>query len=92
MIKRVVIDFYTPEEIGNAKTILWELYGEEMLGSIPNRQDSVNRGAHEKETDDILSALYTISNDSEPDFVKIQFVANCFSRFSRLPRVAAGGD
>ena len=84
-IKRVVIDFYTPEEIGNAKTILWELYGEEMLGSIPNRQDSVNRGAHEKETDDILSALYTISNDSEPDFVKIQFVANCFSR---LPRVA----
>ena len=84
-IKRVVIDFYTPEEIGNAKTILWELYGEEMLGTIPNRQDSVNRGAHEKETDDILSALYTISNDSEPDFVKIQFVANCFSR---LPRVA----
>ena len=81
----LVIDFYTPEEIGNAKTILWELYGEEMLGTIPNRQDSVNRGAHEKETDDILSALYTISNDSEPDFVKIQFVANCFSR---LPRVA----
>ena len=84
-IKCVVIDFYTPEEIGNAKTILWELYGEEMLGSIPNRQDSVNRGAHEKETDDILSALYTISYDSEPDFVKIQFVANYFSR---LPRVA----
>ena len=59
-VKRVVRDFYTPEEITTAKDTLWREYGSDVLGSTPSRHDLPNRSAHDIETDDILSALTSL--------------------------------
>ena len=34
-IKRMVREFYTPEEIKEAKQALWDVYGAEVLGTTP---------------------------------------------------------
>ncbi len=57
MIKTAVLEFYSDEEISEAKEILWNSYDEELLGKKPNRNSGGDRSIREKETDDILEAL-----------------------------------
>ena len=83
-IKRLILDFYTPQEIKYAKKDLWEVYGPEVLGETPARNDSHNRAAHEKEADDILEAVGIIDTGVEAAH-QISFVA---ANLGRLPRVA----
>ena len=83
-IKKVVTDFYTPEEIGEAKDLLWDTYGIDVLGSTKSRQSSVNRASHVVEAKDILDGISKIDlgGDSHP---AVQFVAQ---NLARLPPVA----
>ena len=83
-IKRLILDFYTPQEIKYAKKDLWEVYGPEVLGETPARNDSHNRAAHKKEADDILEAVGIIDTGVEAAH-QISFVA---ANLGRLPRVA----
>ena len=83
-IKRVVMDFYTPEEIREAKQTLWDAYGEDVLGVTPSRHDIQGRDAHDKEVDDILLAAATIDAGVEAA-EQVTFVA---ANLGRLPRVA----
>ena len=84
-IKRVVLDFYNPEEISYAKRTLWDSLGSEFLGNTKSRQDSHIRFAHECEIDDILNALAKIDADQSDSEGHVHFVAY---DLGRLPRVA----
>ena len=81
-IKRVIMDFYTPDEITTAKNTMWQEYGTDVLGPTPSRQDSPNRSAHEVEIDDLLNAVNVIDRDAGH---LMTFVA---WNLGRLPRVA----
>ena len=65
-IKQVVMDFYTAEEICEAKQTLWDAYGEDVLGVTPSRHDTQGRDAHDKEVDDILLTAATIDAGVQP--------------------------
>lgn len=57
VIKRVVMGFYTPEEIYAAKEDLWSNFDEQIIGPNVNRKGSKNKKRHESVTEDILDAL-----------------------------------
>ena len=84
-IKRVVLQFYNPEEISAAKVTLWDAYGAEALGATMARQDSLNRAAHEAEIDDIMDVVMKLDAEVDSDVAQVQFVAY---DLGRLPRVA----
>lgn len=80
-IRKVVLNFYTPEEIRDAKNDLWSAYGENTLGKFVRRRDQPQNPAHEKATDDILSAMYKLDlNDS---VTNVSFAAR---NLDRLPK------
>lgn len=78
-IKRVLIDFYSQEEISSAKQSLWDACTE-YLPTFANRQDSNNRSAKEAETLDILNAYKRIDNTED---VTVQCLTN---KLDRIPR------
>ena len=80
------MDFYTPEEIPEAKQTRWDAYGEDVLGVTPPRYDTQGRDAHDKEVDDISLAAATIDAGVEAA-QQVTFVA---ANLGRLPRVAPG--
>ena len=74
-----VTDFYHPDEIKSAKTLLWGIYGD-ILPDTHDRRDPIARGAHEKETSEMIDAMSKISAlDEEEQFI---YVA---SNLNRLP-------
>ena len=84
-IKRVILDFYNPEEISAAKHTLWKVIGDQVLGKTKIRQDSHIRSRHESEISDILEALAKVDVDVNESVESVHFVAY---DLGRLPRVA----
>ena len=78
-IKRVVIDFYHPTEISEAKRILWNSSSQEIIGPRPLRR---NPNANGKNLDDIFTALQVLDEPSEtiPTFAAV--------KLDRVPRYA----
>ena len=70
-IKRVVIDFYHPTEISEAKRILWNSSSQEIIGPRPLRR---NPNANGKNLDDIFTALQVLDEQSEtiPTFAAVK--------------------
>ena len=74
-IRDVVINFYGPEAISDAKTCLWRHY-DEVLPVWENRRNTGNRSLKEKEVEDILKAMRTIDEHfSTSPTLPTQFVA-----------------
>ena len=55
-----IINFYHPDEIKTAKTLLWGVYTE-ILPETNDRRDLYVRAAHEKEISEIIDAMLKIS-------------------------------
>ena len=72
-IRKTILRFYPEEEICEAKTILWEIFGSGgPLGKMPTRARSSTREAHEADTADILMAMQKL--DSERYLDEFRFV------------------
>ena len=83
-IYRVVIDFFNPEEISNAKHDLWDSM-RDHLDAFEARRDSKHGLVHEKELNDILDAIIVIDSIFNGSDNPVIFVAY---NLKRLPRVA----
>ena len=70
-IKRVVVDFYHPTEISEAKRILWNSSSQEIIGPRCLRR---NPNANGKNLDDIFTALQVLDEQSEtiPTFAAVK--------------------
>ena len=55
-ISTVIQRFYSPEEISEAKSLLWKVADEKILGGRINRIKSMVRMAHEADVADIVTA------------------------------------
>ena len=56
LLKKAITGFYTPEEIKDAKSVLWSAFGEHLEVFKP-RRGSEKRSRQDFETDDIISAI-----------------------------------
>ena len=56
-IKSVIIRFYTPEEISQAKSLFWKSVPSDSLGPMRTRVKSTTRLAHEADVDDVISSF-----------------------------------
>ena len=61
-IKSVIIRFYTPEEISQAKSLLWKSVPSDSLGPMRTRVKSTTRLAHEADVDDVISSFQKIDS------------------------------
>ena len=78
-IVKILSTFYTPEEIREAKNVLWHEFEEKILGVVPTRQTSVNRTEQMANCEDILKALGDIEKHRlTPTF--------CASKWDRVPK------
>jgi hypothetical protein len=60
-MQKTVCRFYTPEDITEAKKILWNAYGEDsIIGRFCARQRSSTREAHDAEAADIIAAFHRL--------------------------------
>ena len=74
-----VTDFYHPDELKSAKTLLWGIYGD-ILPDTHERRDSIATGAHQKDTSEMINAMSNISaTDKEEQSIYLA------SNFNRLP-------
>ncbi len=65
-----MLEFYSDNEISKAKDIIWNCYGEELLGMELERTSAGEKTIREKEIDDIVEALCLVDcNRSEWDIV-----------------------
>jgi len=86
-IKTVLIQFYSNEEISEAKALLWKIFGEH-LGKLPKRIDKGQKSASAKDIDDLLKAVRTVDGKpTEPNLTSITFVAK---DLRRLPNIVPG--
>ena len=83
LIKKTILEFYTPDEIKDAKDMLW-LHQSEKLPAFEIRRDSLARTAHEANLIDILNGIKKI--DSESGELPTFFAAN----LKRIPTFAPG--
>ena len=68
-IKKLMLNFYTSEEILDARKILWEVCGN-SLDNFIERKTTDKRSSEEANLHDILTALINLnSNDLTPNFV-----------------------
>lgn len=81
-IKKVILDFYLPQEITTAKECLWRYYGN-RLGEKPNRRTSSVRLIHEADLNDVLDALQDLDSFYSDDAESFVFLAH---DLSRLPK------
>ena len=72
-----VTNFYHPDEIKAAKSILWDSYSD-ILPDTQQHRDSLARAAHEKEAWEIIDALIKIRDSNDEEY--FQFVALDFNR------------
>ena len=57
-IKKVVCRFYTPEDIADAKSVLWNINEvKSLMGKGQSRQRSVARDVYEADAQDILNTF-----------------------------------
>ena len=56
-IKNAVLGHFTPDQITEAKSILWETCGTDALGEQVNRRDGPTRSGAEANVTDILNAM-----------------------------------
>ncbi len=69
-MKRAVLELYSDNEITEAKDIIWNSYGEELLGMKQKRTYAGEKTIREKEVDDIVEAFGLVGrNLSEWDIV-----------------------
>ena len=78
-IKQTVLDFYTPDEIKEAKELFWSSQSEK-LPLFESRRDSASRSAQEANIIDLLNAIKKIDNEEAqlPQFSAVNL--------SRLPK------
>ncbi len=60
---RVVLEFYSDNEISEAKDIIRNCHGEELLGKKQKRTSAGEKTIREKEVDDIVEALGLIDRN-----------------------------
>ena len=70
-IKKVICQFYAPEAISEAKSVLWEHFGS-SLGRKQNRQKSLSRDIYEADATDIIAGFQRLDRAREP--VTVRFV------------------
>ena len=85
-IKAVVLQFYCPEAISEAKVILWECYSSH-LPQIEKRTVRGHKSIQEKEIDDILKHAKTLDNKLAHKTMPVLFVAR---NLSQLPDIKPG--
>ncbi len=70
-IRDVIISQFSKDEINTAKSLLWDKCGHmDILNTPIHRVDSVMRGAHHAETEDIIDGIYKLYTlDTPPSFV-----------------------
>ncbi len=54
MMKKTVLEFYSDNEIFEAKDIIWNCYGEELLGKKQKGTSAGEKTIKEKEVDNIM--------------------------------------
>lgn len=71
-IKKVINSFYTPEEILNAKKLLWNMCSDE-LPTYTERRDTEKRSGSDANVSDILEGIIKLDNiEKLPNFVAKQ--------------------
>lgn len=79
-IVRVSAAFFDDEEIADAKAMLWNIFGDEVLGQCYDRHDSSNRISKEANMEDILKALADLEDNS----INVQCVTNVWNRVPKV--------
>ena len=74
-IKKLMLDFYTSDEILTAKKLLWDVYGN-FLENFTDRRTTDNRTAEDANLNDILIALINLDAKN----VTTEFVAKDLHR------------
>lgn len=84
-LRKVLVSFYTPNEIAESKRILVKEYNTALKSTpfVTKRQKSSSRTAHEAEVDDILGALNHLDSQSALDSVVFSGV-----NYDRVPKYA----
>ena len=80
-----ISNFYHPDEIKSAKSILWAVYSD-ILPDTHDRRDSVARPAHEKEVWDIIEAVTKVTEMSDIENGEPFMFVSC--DLNRLPNHA----
>ena len=80
-----ISNFYHPDEIKSAKSILWTVYSD-ILPDTHDRRNSVARPAHEKEVWDIIEAVTKITEMSDIENGEPFMFVSC--DLNRLPNHA----
>ena len=80
-----ISNFYHPDEIKSAKSILWAVYSD-ILPDTHARRDSVVRPAHEKEVWDIIEAVTKVTEMSDIENGEPFIFVSC--DLNRLPNHA----
>lgn len=76
LVKKVLLGFYTPEEIKNAKAVLWAKSDVSIIGICQQRKGSRNKPRVEFETEDICEAIVTLLDCSDgPGITNIHVTA-----------------
>lgn len=84
MMKKTIVSHFVDNEVREAKDILWEVYGDQLLGKYQrrNHQPDNPNGRREKEAEDILAAFSVIDrSNSWKENIKF-----CVTKMGRLPK------
>ena len=84
-IKQVILDFYDPHTINDAKRAIWEHCGEHLPPFEARRNSPVGGSVHEKDVNDIMFSVKEM--DGRDTSETTVFVA---TRLDGLPRVTPG--
>ena len=80
--KKVVCRFYAPEEIYDAKSIMWNTFGDEIIGRKQTRQKSMSREAYEADTSDIITAIQKLDQEGKINIRFVQWELDRIPKFS----------